>query len=85
MSTQSEALAGRLSDLRIPEGFSDYVLEELEAGITHNANPGNRAVDHMLNFTDKSAAGAIARDLLSDPWIVKKAKQRQQKKVHLPN
>jgi hypothetical protein len=85
VSTQSEALAGRLSDLSIPEWFSDYIFEELEAGITHNANPGNRAVDHMLNFTDKSAAGAIARDLLSDPWVEKKTKQRLQKKVHLRN
>jgi hypothetical protein len=47
-------------------------LEELEAGITHNTNPGNRTVDHMLNFNDKSAAGAIAWELLSDPWVVKK-------------
>jgi hypothetical protein len=65
-------LAGRLSDLRLPRGLSDYVLEKLEAGITLNTNLGNRAVDHMLNFTDKSAAGAIARELLSDPWVVKK-------------
>lgn len=67
VATQSEALAGRFSHLRIPEGLSDYVSGELEASITNNANPGNRAIDHILNFTDKSAAGAIARNFLRDP------------------
>jgi hypothetical protein len=85
VSTESKALAGRLGDLRVPAGLSDYVLEELEAGITHNLNLGNRAVEQLRNFTDKSAAGAIARELLNDPWVVKKTKQPQQKQVHLAN
>lgn len=85
VATESKALAGRLSNLRVPDGLSDYVLEELEAGITHNADLGNRAVEHMLNSNDKSAAGAIARALLSDPVVVKKSKELQRRKVHLPN
>lgn len=85
VSTQSKALAGRLGELRIPQGLSNYVLEELEAGITHNADLGNRAVDHMLNTNDKSAAGAIARELLSEHWVEKRTKELQQRKVHLPN
>lgn len=85
VSTESKALAGRLGDLRVPAGLSDYILEELEAGITHNADLGNRAVEHMLNSNDKSAAGAMARELLSDPWVEKREKELQQRKVHLPN
>lgn len=85
VSTQSKALAGRLGELRIPPGLSDYVLEELEAGITHNADLGHRAVEHMVNTNDKSAAGAIARELLSDPWVKQRSKELLQRKVHLPN
>ena len=72
VSTESKELAGRQGDLCWPVRLSDYALEELEAGITHNLNQGNRAVDHMRNLTDKSAAGAIARELLSGPWVVKR-------------
>lgn len=85
VSTQSKALAGRLGDLNLSKELSDYVLEELEAGITHNANLGNRAVDHMVNSNDKSAAGAMARELLSDPWVINKTKQRAQRQVNPPN
>jgi len=85
VSTESKALAGSLGDLGLPDGLSDYVLEELEAGITHNADLGNRAVEHMLNSNDKSAAGAMVRDLLRDHWLEKRSKELQQRKVHLLN
>ena len=85
VSTESKALAGSLGDLGLPDGLSDYVLEELEAGITHNADLGNRAVENMLNSNDKSAAGAMVRDLLRDHWLEKRSKELQQRKVHLPN
>lgn len=80
---QSRDLAGRLQEGAIPEGLSDYVLEELEAGITHDAELGNRAVKHMIDSTDKSAAAAIARELLDDEWIIQKSKELRNRKVHI--
>lgn len=85
VSSQSEALTARVSNLNIPEGLGEYITQELEAGISHNADLGNRTVEHMLKSTDKSAAGAMARELLSDPWVVKKTKQQRQRRVRLPN
>ncbi|MFK7862766.1 MAG: hypothetical protein AB8B95_00925 [Pseudohongiellaceae bacterium] len=84
VSTQSRDLAERVSSLELPTGLSDYVLQEVEAGITHNADLGNRTVQHMIDSTDKSAAGAMARDLLSDPWVLKQEKLNRQRQVRLP-
>lgn len=85
VSDQSAALAARVGELNIPEGLGEYLTQELEAGISHNVNLGNRAVQHMINSTDKSAAGAMARELLNDPWVIKKTKQQEQRQVLLPN
>lgn len=82
IAENAPALAGRLALADIPEGLSDYLLEEVEAGITLNSNMGNRAVGHMRAMTDKSAAGAMARQILGDAWVVTRAKQLQQRKVH---
>ncbi|MDP6416838.1 MAG: hypothetical protein QGG54_17665, partial [Gammaproteobacteria bacterium] len=76
------ALAARLSSSDIPQDLSDYVLEELQAGITHNTNVGNRAVDHIDLMTDRSAAATMVRQILGDAWVVKRAKELQQRKVH---
>lgn len=84
VSSHSRELAERLGSVAVPEGLSDYVMQEVEAGITHNADLGNRAVQHMINSTDKSAAGAMARELLSDPWVVNKAKQNRQRQITRP-
>jgi hypothetical protein len=62
--------------------LSDYVLEELQAGITHNTNVGNRAVDHIDLMTGRSAAATMVRQILGDAWVVKRAKELQQRKVH---
>ena len=75
-------LAARLQAADLPEGLSDYVMEEVEAGITHHSNPGNRSVQHMILMTDKSAAAAQARQVLGDAWVKTRAIELQQRKVH---
>jgi len=82
VTINAPALAARLASSDIPKGLSDYVLEELQAGITHNSNLGNRTVDHINLMTDRSAAAAMARQILGDGWVVTRAKELQQRKVH---
>ena len=69
VTENAAALAGRLQNMAIPEGLSDYLMEEVEAGITHNTNAGNRTLENIDVMTDKSDAAKIARDVLGDPWI----------------
>ena len=69
VTENAAALAGRLQNMAIPEGLSDYLMEEVEAGITHNTNAGNRNLENIDVMTDKSDAAKIARDVLGDPWI----------------
>ena len=82
VAANAPALAARLSSSDIPQDLSDYVLEELQAGITHNTNVGNRAVDHIDLMTGRSAAATMVRQILGDAWVVKRAKELQQRKVH---
>ncbi len=69
VSSQSQAVAGRLRS-ELPQGLSGYLIEELEAGISHSANEGNRAVKHMIDMTDKSDAAAQARQVLGNPLLI---------------
>lgn len=83
VASNAPALAARLRASDIPTDISDYVLEQLEAGITHNSNVGNRSVQHMILMTDKSAAAAQARQVLGDAWVKTQAVELQQRKVHV--
>lgn len=82
ITENTSALAGRLALSGIPQGLSDYLMEEVEAGVILNSNLGNRAVGQLRAMTDKSAAGAMAREILGDAWVVTRAKELQQRKVH---
>lgn len=83
MTQQAPALAGRLYASDIPRGLSDYVMEEIEAGITHLSNPGNRGVQHMGFMLDKSAAAEQARRVLDDPWVQSQSRALRERNVHL--
>lgn len=74
-------LAGRLQDIQIPEGLSDYLMEEVEAGVAHNTNAGNRTLENIELMTDKSDAAKIARDVLGDPWIKTQSRNNAQRRV----
>ncbi len=69
LAAEAKGLAGRLRG-EIPQGLSSYVLEELEASISHNANTGNRAVQQIIEMTDKSDAAAQARQVLGNPLLI---------------
>jgi hypothetical protein len=69
VSSQAQAVASRLRS-ELPQGLSGYLIEELEAGISHSVNEGNRAVQHMIDMTDKSSAAAQARQVLGNPLLI---------------
>lgn len=69
VSSQARDLSDRLRG-QLPEGVSGYLIEELEAGITHSVNEGNRAVNFMIEMTDKSSAAAQARQVLDNPLLL---------------
>jgi hypothetical protein len=83
MTAQAPALAARLYASDIPRGLSDYVLQEIEAGITHLSSPGNRSVQHMGFMLDKSAAAEQARRVLNDPWVQSQSRALRERNVHL--
>lgn len=69
VSSQARSLTDRL-EVELPAGISDYLIQELEAGISHSVNEGNRAVQHMIDMTDKSDAAAQARQVLNNPLLL---------------
>lgn len=69
VSSQARSLTDRLRG-ELPAGLSGYLIEELEAGISHSVNEGNRAVQHMIDMTDKSDAAAQARQVLNNPLLL---------------
>lgn len=74
-------LAARLGASDLPNGLSNYVIEQLEAGITHNSNQGNRVIENMEIMTENEAA-AQARAIMNNPWAKLKERERQQRNVH---
>ncbi len=74
-------LAQRLADSAVPAELAGYLLEQTEVSITDGSTSGNRAVQHMRRMTDKSAAAEQARMLLSDPWVINRSRELQQRKV----
>lgn len=76
-----DVLGERLQQGNLVDGLADYLLRETEAAITLYSNPGNRAVDNIIQMTDKSAAAAQARQVLGDAWVTTRSRQLQQRKV----
>jgi hypothetical protein len=84
VSSRLGSLASRLRE-EAPDGLSGYLIEELQAGISHSVNEGNRAVRHMIDMTDKSDAAAQARAVLGNPLLLdlKRAQQNPTRGVLL--
>ena len=81
VSRQALALAAELEAGTIEPGLAEYLVQEIEAGITQLADPGNRAVQNMGRM-DTSAAAVMKRRILQDPWVQSRTKQLQQRRVH---
>jgi len=81
VSRQALALAAELEAGTIEPGLAEYLVQEIEAGITQLADPGNRAVKNMGRM-DTSAAAVMKRRILQDPWVQSRTKQLQQRRVH---
>lgn len=81
VASDAPELAARLRASDLPSSLSDYVMEQVEAGITHNTNPGNIVIEHMNMMTENEAA-AQAREVMNNPWAQLRAKERQQRNVH---
>ena len=81
VSRQVLALAAELEAGTIEPGLAEYLVQEIEAGITQLADPGNRAVQNMGRM-DTSAAAVMKRRILQDPWVQSRTKQLQQRRVH---
>ena len=64
-----------------PTGINAYVMEEIEAGISFGSSSENRTIKRMERMVDKSAAGAMADRILSDPWLQNAAREARDRKV----
>lgn len=82
VSRQAPALAAQLEAGAIVPGLAEYLTQEIEAGITELADPGNRAVKNMGRM-DMSAAAVMKRRILEDPWVRSRTRQLQQRRVHV--
>ena len=85
VSSNAPALATRLDSVAIPEDLSAYLRQEVEAGISHNANQGSLAADMQDRLTDQSDAAQQARQFTDDPWIRNRIKPRLSTRVPTGN
>ena len=89
VAKNSSNLAASLRGAQIPEGLSAYLMEEVEAGITHNSDLGNWTLHNIEIMTDKSDSEKYFRETQTDPWrnplLMTRFKERQQRNVHEQN
>jgi Na+-driven multidrug efflux pump len=76
-------LVARLETSNIAPALAEYLIQEVEAGITQLADPCNRGVQHMSRL-DMSPAAVMARRILEDPWVLSRTKQLQHLKIQIP-
>ncbi|NKB31486.1 MAG: hypothetical protein GKR91_00090 [Pseudomonadales bacterium] len=81
VTTNSPELAARLLSSDLPDGLSVYVMEQVEAGITHNTNSGNRVLENMDIMTENEVEAQI-RYIMNDPWVKNQEKVLRQRNVH---
>jgi hypothetical protein len=74
-------VSSRLDSAALPDGLADYLVEELEAGITINSNIGNRQLRQIRRMIDQSAAAQQAERVLGDAWIQQRSRQLNQRKI----
>jgi hypothetical protein len=80
LARQSAGVFEQLALSDLPPGLSSYVSEELEQGIETYSHNSSRALNHMNTMVDKSAAGAMARNLF-DYWVQQQYVQLQSRRV----
>ena len=85
VSSNAPALAARLDSIAIPEDLGAYLRQEVEAGISHNANQGSLTADMQDRLTDQSDAAQQARQFTDDPWIRNRIKPRLSPRVTTEN
>jgi len=76
IAAQTGALAASLALNEIPAGLSEYLMAEVEAGISLYSNQGNLALQNMDLMVERSAAAQIARGINS-PWVQLATRQQQ--------
>ena len=82
VSENLENVAANLESLQAIPGLSDYLVEELEAGITHLANPGQRGameINRMSRLADPVTQQADR--VLGDPWVTARQKEKASRQV----
>ena len=83
--TQNAAgLAARLRDSDVDPQLQEYLLQELEIGISEHANQRQSAVETIIRMTDQSAAAQQAREILGDPWVIQRARELRERRVTDP-
>jgi len=80
LARHSESVAGQLALNNLPSGLSTYVMEETEQGIETYSNTTSRSAAHMSAMIDKSAAGEMARRILT-PWVQQQSAVLQARKA----
>ena len=80
LARHSESVAGQLALNNLTSGLSTYVMEETEQGIETYSNTTSRTAGHMSAMIDKSAAGEMARRILT-PWVQQQSAVLQARKA----
>lgn len=83
---QSAALAERLESSDIPQGLSDYVLTEIEAGLEIYTNSGNRQLqDQQRATTTWDPVQQAVNRVMNNPINRAAYKEKAERQVHLPD
>lgn len=77
-------LAARLRDSDVDPQLSQYLLQELEIGISEHGNQRQSGVETIIRMTDQSAAAQQAREILGDPWVIQRMRELRQRRVTTP-
>ena len=79
--SQTANIDVQLAASGLPAGLSDYVIEELEAGVSVYSDTGNRAVQLMDHMVDRSEA-AIMAERLFDPWVQNQTRLLEERRYY---
>lgn len=61
--------------------LQEYLLQELETGISEHGNMRQSSVETIIRITDQSAAALQAREVLGDPWVIQRYRELRQRRV----
>ena len=75
IASRTGELAASLAMTDIPTGLSEYLMAEVEAGISLYSNQGNLALKNMDLMVDRSEATQMLR-MMNDPWVQLRTQQQ---------